>query len=136
MCRSISKVLSWACTQFLSKILLTLTVYLAMKSRDWNHTYDPVRKSIIKVECFNVIKNKLDGNIQGMIDVKEKVGQILFKCTSIVAFHGIKFDMPLILKWLEQLEPKLDRRSKWAGLQILRFLCDFQKNCKLLHQSE
>ena len=24
--------------------------------------------------------------------------------------------------------PKLDRRSKWTGLQIPRFLCDFQKN--------
>ena len=37
-----------------------------------------------------------------MIDVKKKVAQILADCTSIVAFNGIKFDMPFILKWLDE----------------------------------
>jgi len=64
--------------------------------------YDPVKKVMAKVECFNVIINKLDENTQGMIDVKKKVAQILADCTSIVAFNGIKFDMPFILKWLDE----------------------------------
>jgi hypothetical protein len=37
-----------------------------------------------------------------MIDVKKKIAQILLESTSIVAFNGIKFDMPFILKWLEE----------------------------------
>jgi len=64
--------------------------------------YDPVKKCIVKVECFNVIINKIDENAHGMIDVKRRVAQILADCTSIVAFNGIKFDMPFILKWLEE----------------------------------
>lgn len=78
--------------------------------------YDPLLKSIIKVECFNVIKNKEDGNTQGTIELKQKIAQILLECTSIVAFNGIKFDMPFILKWLEEspgsivIENRLDSK--------------------------
>jgi len=66
--------------------------------------------------------------------VKEKVAQILFKCTSIVAFHGIKFDMPLILKWLEKLEPKLDRRSNGLDSKFLDF-CAISKKIAISYIS-
>ena len=60
--------------------------------------YDPVKKIMVNIECFNVIINKIDENTQGM----KRVAQILADCTSIVAFNGNKFDMPFILKWLEE----------------------------------
>jgi len=72
--------------------------------------YDPVKKVIVKVECFNVIINKLDGNAQGMLDVKKKIAQMLADCTSIVAFNGIKFDMPFIFKWLDQASSDVESK--------------------------
>jgi len=38
-----------------------------------------------------------------MLNVKKKVAQILADCSSIIAFNGIKFDMPFILKWLDEI---------------------------------
>jgi uncharacterized protein YprB with RNaseH-like and TPR domain len=55
--------------------------------------YDPVKKIMVNIECFNVIINKIDENTQGMLDVKKRVAQILADCTSIVAFNGNKFDV-------------------------------------------
>jgi len=64
--------------------------------------YDTKTKEIIKDQCFNVIKNEMEGNEVGIIEVKESIAKLLLEYVSIVAFNGINFDMPFILKWLNQ----------------------------------
>jgi len=64
--------------------------------------YNPETKKIEKDKVFNVIKNEIDGNVDNIIDIKQKLGKLLLDSTSIVAFNGINFDMPFIFKWLKE----------------------------------
>jgi len=63
--------------------------------------YDTTTKTIVRDEVFNVINNEIAKNHDGIIEIKKNVSKILSESSSIVAFNGIKFDMPFIIPWLK-----------------------------------
>jgi len=75
--------------------------------------YDTSTKTIVQDEVFNVIKNEIDKNHDGIIEIKKNVIKILSESSSIVAFNRIKFDLLFTIPWLKE-SPCVEERPMYS----------------------
>jgi len=66
--------------------------------------YDSETKQNCHEECYNVARAEKENNIVGILEMKSQIVKLLNDSQQIVAFNGVNFDMPFILKWLGVLD--------------------------------
>jgi len=69
--------------------------------------YNTETKKMEQERCFNVMIDVDNKNTQNTVRTKNALINMFSECVSIVAFNGIGFDMPFIVKWLQE-EPLPD----------------------------
>ena len=62
--------------------------------------YNSESPQIHEEHCFNVAKARKCGSIQDIEAMQKEVVHLFDLCDRIVAFNGINFDFPFIVKWL------------------------------------
>ena len=62
--------------------------------------YNSESPQIHEERCFNVAKARKCGSIQDIEAMQKEVVHLFDLCDRIVAFNGINFDFPFIVKWL------------------------------------
>jgi len=62
--------------------------------------YNSESPQIHEERCFNVAKARKCGSIQDIETMQKEVVHLFDLCDRIVAFNGINFDFPFIVKWL------------------------------------
>jgi len=62
--------------------------------------YDNETKQNCHEECYNVARADKEKNVVGILEMKSQIVKLLNDSQRIVAFNGVNFDMPFILKWL------------------------------------
>ena len=64
--------------------------------------YDPVLKCTVRSHAFNVLQDEESGHTEKIVDAKNAVIKLMLECNRIVVFNGLRFDMPFIMRWLQQ----------------------------------
>lgn len=62
--------------------------------------YETLDESTISEQCYNVALAASSENTDALLNMKHDIARLLDDAESVVAFNGINFDMPFILKWL------------------------------------
>jgi DNA polymerase elongation subunit (family B) len=63
--------------------------------------YESRDNTTISEKCFNVVVAQESADAQALITMKKDIATLLDKAECVVAFNGINFDMPFIMKWLQ-----------------------------------
>jgi len=87
--------------------------------------YDSRTHTTISEKCFNVVVAQESLNAQALLQMKKEVATLLDEAECVVAFNGITFDMPFIMKWLQAQGPAQGtpdalgkRKTREAGADI------------------
>ena len=70
--------------------------------------YTVETKTLEREHCFNVMIDVDNKTPQNTVKTKNALIKMFSECVSIVAFTGIIFDMPFIVKWLQEEPLRLD----------------------------
>jgi len=62
--------------------------------------YESLDESTISKHCYNVALAASSESTDALLKMKHDIARLLDDAESVVAFNGINFDMPFILKWL------------------------------------
>ena len=63
--------------------------------------YESRDNTTISEKCFNVVVAQESTDAQALIAMKNDIVALLDEAECVVAFNGIEFDMPFIMKWLQ-----------------------------------
>jgi len=62
--------------------------------------YNSLDNKTITEKCYNVVVAEESPDTQGITIMKNNIAKLLDDAECVVAFNGINFDMPFIVKWL------------------------------------
>ena len=62
--------------------------------------YNSLDNKTISEKCYNVVVAEESADAQDIVTMKQDIARLLDDAECVVAFNGINFDMPFIVKWL------------------------------------
>jgi len=69
--------------------------------------YESLDETTISEKCYNVVVAEDSPNSNDIVAMKKSITKLLDDAECVVAFNGIGFDMPFIIKWLNTSSPSL-----------------------------
>ena len=70
--------------------------------------YNSLDNKTISEKCYNVVVAEESADAQDIVTMKQDIARLLDEAGCVVAFNGINFDMPFIVKWLHNSATEID----------------------------